>query len=623
MTAINTNPLKRLGIFFLYDPDGIADDSVLYFLSKAKSCFSTLLVVANGTLNQDSKDKLQKITPHIIIRENNGYDVWAYKEALNSLGWVKITSYDELTLFNFTNFGPFYSLNEMFDEMSTKAIDFWGITKYHKHMNIPGKKDIPEHIQSHWISIKKDMLCSKEFKEYWDNIPKIDTYEDAIYKHEVIFTSHFHSIGFTYDVYVDTSKLTDPPNDPLLSLPYTLLTQYRCPIIKKKSFFLSYEKVLKQTMGHELANALDFIKKSTNYDTNIIWDNILRLHNYADIKNNLHCNYILPSSHSFLTPEENLNQKIALIIHIYFIDMVDYCFSYAQNIQPNFDVYITTDSLEKKEVILRKFSDLRCKKIEVLIVQNRGRDVSSLLVGCKDILRNYDLICFAHDKKTAHEKPSSLGSSFSYRCWNNVLYNNFYIQNIILTFINNERLGFLFAPPPHHGGHVDHPRKWFDNFNNTISLAKKLNISVPISEDKEPIAPLGTIFWFRTKALSPLLVYDWNYDDFPEEPNKTDGTILHAIERLYPYAAQQAGFYPAWCMNDKFAALEIENLSWIYTHKSDKKESVTTLIYLLYKAIARNIHHYFPLLFRMLYPIHLTIRYIKKTCQNTGNKIFR
>ena len=67
---------------------------------------------------------------------------------------------------------------------------------------------------------------------------------------------------------------------------------------------------------------------------------------------------------------------------------------------------------------------------------------------------------------------------------------------------------------------------------------ERLNLSVPLDAHKEVIAPLGTIFWFRPAALKPLFDHDWQWEDFPPEPNDIDGTILHAIERAYGYVAQ-------------------------------------------------------------------------------------
>ena len=81
-----------------------------------------------------------------------------------------------------------------------------------------------------------------------------------------------------------------------------------------------------------------------------------------------------------------------------------------------------------------------------------------------------------------------------------------------------------------------------------------------MAEDKAPVAPLGSVFWFRTKALAKLHEYPWTYEDFPEEPLPVNGTISHAIERIRPYVAQEAGYYPALVMAEPFAEIEVTNL---------------------------------------------------------------
>ncbi len=54
--------------------------------------------------------------------------------------------------------------------------------------------------------------------------------------------------------------------------------------------------------------------------------------------------------------------------------------------------------------------------------------------------------------------------------------------------------------------------------------------------------PIGTMFWARTSALGPLLALGLDWNDYPAEPVPVDGTILHAIERLLPFAARHAGY---------------------------------------------------------------------------------
>lgn len=82
---------------------------------------------------------------------------------------------------------------------------------------------------------------------------------------------------------------------------------------------------------------------------------------------------------------------------------------------------------------------------------------------------------------------------------------------------------------------------------------KDLGIDIPISGEKSPIAPYGSVFWFRPKALEPLFAHGWQHSDFPPEPLPQDGTISHAIERIYPFVAQSAGYYPAVVMSKNYA----------------------------------------------------------------------
>ena len=54
--------------------------------------------------------------------------------------------------------------------------------------------------------------------------------------------------------------------------------------------------------------------------------------------------------------------------------------------------------------------------------------------------------------------------------------------------------------------------------------------------------PAGTMFWARTIALGPLFELGLSWDDYPAEPLPCDGSLLHAIERLLPCVAKNAGF---------------------------------------------------------------------------------
>ena len=45
--------------------------------------------------------------------------------------------------------------------------------------------------------------------------------------------------------------------------------------------------------------------------------------------------------------------------------------------------------------------------------------------------------------------------------------------------------------------------------------------------------PLGTMFWMRSAALKSFVDLGLGWTDYPAEPLPDDGTILHALERLF------------------------------------------------------------------------------------------
>ncbi|WP_200931610.1 rhamnan synthesis F family protein [Paenibacillus sp. Leaf72] len=557
--------MKRAAIFLFYDKDGIVDDYIPYMLEDINKNVERLVVVCNGKLTVEGREKFEKLTKDIVVRENKGFDVWAYKEGIDYIGWESLSDYDELVLLNYTMFGPLYPFKEMFDEMDKRNIDFWGITKHY------GSDDdwtggnmkygyIPDFIQSFFIVIRKRMLNSFEFKKYWNNMRPIGSYIESMAFHEGIFTKDFVDSGFSCDVYINTDDLKEYTQAPTTYAPLELMKR-RCPIVKRKVFFDYYDYYLRYNTGEVGLESYEYIRNNLDYDVELIWNNVLRTSNQADIKKNMQLNYILPTKYSEKRTTQG-NANVALIMHLYFEDLIQNCFEYAKAMPKEADVYITTNTEEKKKAILQVFDKLECNKLEVWVIANRGRDVSSLLVASKDIIMNYDYICFAHDKKTAQIKPYSVGESFMYKCFENILGSREFVENIIQTFEDNSKLGLLTPPPPNHGIYYSTiGLEWSNNFKNTKILLEKLGMKdIPMDGLKEPIAPLGTMFWFRSKALKTLIDYDWKYEDFPKEPNDMDGTILHAIERIYPYVAQHEGYYPAWVFSDKYAKIEITNL---------------------------------------------------------------
>ena len=500
--------VKRLGIYFFYDQDGVVDDYIPFLLNDLLKSLTELIVVCNGKLTPEGRAVFKRYTNQIIVRENKGLDVWAYKTALDYKGWQELVKYDEIVLLNATIMGPVYPFEEMFREMSHRDIDFWGITKYGQEDFDPFGCNpygfIPEHIQSHFMVYRQSLVSSIEFQQYWNELPQIDSYKDSVGIHESSFTKRFSDKGFSWDVYVHAAEFEVLTTYPLIFYPKELVRDFKCPIFKRRSFFQDYNYVVTNTLGQPTLEFYNYLKDTGLYDVRMIWQNILRTCNQADIAKNMHLDYIVPTSSLKNTDIDSIikEKRIALVMHLYFPDLLEDSLNWASAMPPTADVYITTNTEAKKQAIEDVFKKLECNHLEVRVIENRGRDVSSLLVGVKDILFNYDYVCFVHDKKTAQLKPGSVGEGFAYKCFKNTLYNKTFVKNVINLFVENPNLGILSPPIPNHGDFFPSlGMEWTSNFANTKQLAQKLGITVPMTENKEHLAPLGTMFWFRAEAM--------------------------------------------------------------------------------------------------------------------------
>ena len=67
-------------------------------------------------------------------------------------------------------------------------------------------------------------------------------------------------------------------------------------------------------------------------------------------------------------------------------------------------------------------------------------------------------------------------------------------------------------------------------------------LAAGLEADVRALASFGERSVARPEALAPFLKLAWSWDDYPPEPLPNDGTMLHAIERLLPFAAQKQGY---------------------------------------------------------------------------------
>ena len=249
--------------------------------------------------------------------------------------------------------------------------------------------------------------------------------------------------------------------------------------------------------------------------------------------------------------------EMAVIIHLYYEDTINQYFDFIHKIPANIDVYISVSGERAEAEVENNIKKFQLKNCRVVRKKNRGRDISTLLVACRAIAVAYEYICFLHDKKENGEWRKRYTEAWIASMWENTIASKELIYNIRDVFDNNPDIGVLAVPEPF--GEKDNcafENSWYENFDETCRLADKLGIQCNLDEKLPPIT-IGTAFWAKTKALGKLLLYPWTYEDFMEEPLPRDGTLSHAVERIFAYVAQDAGYDTGTIRTVKWAEKQI------------------------------------------------------------------
>lgn len=281
------------------------------------------------------------------------------------------------------------------------------------------------------------------------------------------------------------------------------------------------------------------------------------MRNVLDIKKEDNLNFFLPMKYCLESDAHIKHSSIIVIIHLHYKDTVMFYLDYIKNIPKGIRILFTTSDPETAAIIDQLICNWRVN-YQIIIKENRGRDISAFLVACRSEILKYEYCCFLHDKK--EKIPVFLKDTQKWiRClWENTIGSEMYILNVLKTFASNPQLGVLAPPPvltPHFG--TFYGSAWYRDYDLTKKLTEDLGLHCNLDSLKAPIT-IGTVFWAKISALTKLLQKEWCYDDFPPEPLPDDGTISHAIERVLAYVAQDAGYDTGWIMTDQYAGEEFE-----------------------------------------------------------------
>ena len=571
--------INRLLIYSINEGCSNIDDYIIYMLEHLCTYCNEVIITYTGTLEETNRELLKKYSENIIeIEQNNGY-VKGYITALLYYGLNNLKNFDNILLVNSNIAGPINSFDELFFVMDRENADFWGIVANCRKDIIDNIPQITEYVDTDFVNIAQSMFNTEMFRKF---IVDLNSNSDILNdndKFRYYFTQYFKAAGFKYSVFLNNKEIKEYVPNPLVYAPVKVIMDYGCPVISLDVFKTEYRRYLDYTNGESGYELVKYIREKTLYNMDMITKHILKTNNLYDVKTIMQLNYVLPSAYTNDSLKNSAKPKTALMLHMYFEDLFEETLNYAKNMPDYADIYISTQTEDKKTKIENLVKDFK-NKVKVMVIKNRGRDVSALTVAFREYIYKYDIVCFAHDKKVSHLDYGIKGAGYEYICYENTLLSKAYIENVINIFIEDKKIGILAPPVPQFANFylvlsADN-NGWGSNYEICCDLAKKLNLQVDIDINKAPVAPFGSIFWFRVDALKPLFDLQLDYDDFPEEPLGVDGTISHAIERIHPFIAQSRGYYSGHIYSDKFVKMHLTNLQYMLTAIDKKVFTLTS-----------------------------------------------
>lgn len=541
----------------LYSVSGKIRQYNLYFLSSLREVFDEVVVTADFEINDKDKHSLSEIgvTKHYSVPEcSSRLQQWCY--VLSEGFKFNLENIDEILFCSGADYGPVYPFERLWSNLKTLQCDAWGLIEKEKYT---------DEQSSEFFVARKKAINSAEFREYWDKVRECKPDElKGGYTHLGAYLASSNLI-VDYLFSEQFSKLCCNPEilmaDGLLNDGY--------PFLSKSVFRKSTYAFLSDTNANQCEKALEYIKLNTRYPVELILNDLIKTMPNSALMEKLHLGFVIPEdsrkagceclpgrpvAHVSKNQTDSKKPKCAIVIFTFFEDLLERNLRIIDQIPDDFKIIVVTsnDSLYAR---WEKLS-LKGKDIELRKQVNRGRNEACYWVTCRDIIESYDYICLMHDKKTSYWGGQGIkGYSYAFHAINSLVKTKDYIENIINIFEANRFIGLLMPYPPMFCG-LDCVTSdpWSSNRAIATELYAKLKLSIPF--DDFPRAPWGGMFWVRGKAMTSLLRKNWDYSDFPEEPVKPDGTVLHALERMYPMIVQDAGYLSAFvCSEADFSSV--------------------------------------------------------------------
>lgn len=222
-------------------------------------------------------------------------------------------------------------------------------------------------------------------------------------------------------------------------------------------------------------------------------------------------------------PIADMPDAMLIHIHAFYPDVVEEMLGYftGQALQGRF--LVTTTTTKNHDAVERILADQGFANAQTLLIDNKGRDIGPFLDHVVPQLGDGDVVCHVHTKKSP-----DVGGSYGEK-WRRLLYGALLNQDVV-DASRDDRLGLLFPDSARAVG-------WGKNRPFCEAIAARLGCR--LQSHPGPI-PIGNMFLAHASVARAMQQATQGMD-WPREPVPYDGSVLHAIERMWTLACEKAG----------------------------------------------------------------------------------
>jgi len=530
-----------------YDPDNILDATFHAILENLESFCDRIILVTTASLAPESLPTSPKIKT--ICRPNIGYDFYSYRVGIVNL--LAEGGCDRMLLLNSSYLITDSAVYGKTIEAMVQQLDHADV------IGITESRQWQWHIQSYLVAMTEVTVRSTWFQSWLETISPCNTKFETILSGELGLSAAIMANGAKVATLFRPSSFENCKA--MILWARKSLTWKTLPNIVRPSFWFALDQFNPtHFQAHALARQKGLVKtelvRNNPHQLNLNWlPKLCQASDWDAINqfvNRSKAYYeskpgsmtALATAPSALPSQRIIHSgslgrpgvRIAVIAHIFYPELAHEIYGLINNIVEPFDLIVTTPHEAAVPELIDFFSPL-ASSVTVALSENRGRDVGPFLaVHRSGMLERYDAVLKLHSKKSTYSESGQYWqqSLFRHLCGDSQTVNR------IVALLRAGKAGMV-GP---HEYYLTHPHYWGANLAAVHTLMQSLSPK-PLSEADVPLGFFaGTMFWFNPKAISMLHHVPESLLVFEPENGKQDGTLAHAIERLFGILPRLSGY---------------------------------------------------------------------------------